>query len=135
MMTKRHIGFSHGTTHRFIEPFSLENINIYKYPKIDSLEINIHHPGNIKEPAKLLHLLNDFSRTTFHAPCSHFYQDDFSTLLLLRAMEFIYKKLNASLIVLHPDLIFDVSIFETFDSINWAIENMDDRKQSIFGNS
>lgn len=71
---------------------------------------------------------NKFSYYSLHAPAVDFiYRDDEVTHSLLSRIEKLHEKYNFDLIVFHPDIVEDFTIFQKYN-IPLAFENMDHRK-------
>jgi hypothetical protein len=123
------IGFSLGVTARLIEPYSQANVNILARCGANAMEINLHHVENIGLLTNIFPLPETIHYLSFHAPGNVRYGDNSKTRQLLTEIESKYHKYNIKLIVVHPDLVDDWQVFNDF-KVNWAIENMDDRKDS-----
>ena len=126
----RKIGFCHGATHRLLEPYSERNINLFKNCKCNAIEISCHSVDEVEKLNSLLPLIESFSYRSIHMPCDLKYKDDEITNNVLKKIEDFYNEIGASLAVVHPDLVEDWDVFNKYSSINWAVENMDDRKTS-----
>lgn len=126
-MLRRKIGFSHGVTYKIHDPYSRENIDLFISCGCTAIEVNCHTIDDVDKLDSLLPYISGFEYVSLHMPCYYRYKNDRKTLELLHKISIIYHKIGARLAVLHPVLIEDMSIFENFTSINWAIENMDGR--------
>lgn len=126
----RKIGFCHGATYKLLKPYSEKNINLFKNCGCNAIEINCHSVDEAVKLNSLLRLVESFDYRSIHLPCDLRYKDDGVTNNVLKKIEDFYNKIKASLAVVHPDLVDDWSVFNKYSSINWAVENMDDRKTS-----
>jgi len=124
----RKIGFCHGATFKVLNPFSKENIDLFINCGCSAIEVNCHSIGEADKLDSIETLINDFEYKSIHLPCDLKYKDDEITNGLLVKIEGYYNKIGAKLAVVHPDLIEDISVFDKYPAINWAVENMDDRK-------
>lgn len=124
----RLIGFCHGATFKILDPYSETNINLFKDAGCNAIEVNCHSVNETNKLDGLEPLIREFEYKSIHLPCDLKYRDDKITNELLPKIVEYYKKIGAKLAVLHPDLIENVNVFAKYPEINWAIENMDDRK-------
>lgn len=75
--------------------------------------------------------LKKFKHVSIHAPCRNaLFANDKKTQEVLKILKREARRLNADLIVFHPDTINDWKIFKNFE-VPVAIENMDNRKKSF----
>lgn len=124
----RLIGFCHGATFKILDHYLETNINLFKSVGCNAIEINCHSASEIDKLNDIEPLIRDFKYKSIHLPCDLKYRNDKITNELLPKIVGYYQKIGAKLAVLHPDLIEDVSVFTKYSKVNWAIENMDDRK-------
>ncbi len=68
-MNVRKIGFSHGSTHKILEPSSEENINLFKDCGCNAIEVNCHSISRIETLDDILHLVKNFEYRSIHLPC------------------------------------------------------------------
>ena len=120
----KQIGFSHGVLHKIYNVYSEENINLLKNCGCNAIEINCHLIVDADKLDKILSSIQSFDPVSLHLPCDIRYKNDKQT-------NDFYIKANADLAVVHPDLVEDWSVFDTYVSMNWAIENMDNRKRNF----
>ncbi len=124
----RLIGFSHGATFRVVESYSKENVDLFRSLGCNAIEVNCHSADEIDELNNIETLVNNFEYKSIHLPIDLKYRDDDTINNFLTKIGSYYHKIKANLAVVHPDLIEDVGVFNRYPSINWAVENMDDRK-------
>jgi hypothetical protein len=126
----RLIGFCHGVMYRSMDQYSKENIDLFKDCGCNAIEIHCHSVDEIKKLDILPPLIESFDYRSVHLPCVLKYKNDETTNNVLEKIENFYNKINASLAIVHPDLVEDWNVFNKYTSVNWAIENMDDLKAS-----
>jgi len=124
----RKIGFCHGATFKIHDPFIAENINLFKKCGCNAIEVNCHTIDEVDKLNSLLPLIDAFEYVSLHMPVRLKYRNDRDTFDLLKKLSSYYQKIGAKLAVVHPDLVEDWDVFDSFPTVNWAIENMDDRK-------
>jgi len=129
----RKIGFCHGVAHKFLDPYSEKNISLLKSCGSNAIEVNCHSAGEVDRLAGIAPLVSDFAYRSIHLPCDLEYKDNQATNKVLGKIERFYRRIEASLAVVHPDLVKDWTVFDKYPTINWTIENMDDRKTSYRG--
>ncbi len=125
------IGFSHGVCHKFIDPFSVENINNLKNSKINAIEIHLHSYKDLSKLKIINESIKDFKYKSIHLPCDLKYEDDDLNHNFLKKIQDYYISINANLIVVHPDIVLDFSIFDKYNLMIKAVENMDNKKSSF----
>lgn len=108
---------------------SKENIDLLACGST-ALEVNCHHVRNVETMERLAPYLQNFDYVSLHTPCDTRYKNDDETRLMLKKIETYCLKYNIQLAVVHPDLVDDWSVFDEF-KLNWAAENMDNRKASF----
>jgi len=124
----RKIGFSHGTIYKIIEKYQPSSIKIFKESGSNAIEICLYNASEVEQLANIKEEVLDFSYKSIHLPTQNIvYKNDIQTLELLDKIEKFYNEINASLVLVHPDLVEDWNVFDNY-KINWAIENMDNRK-------
>ncbi|MEI6835280.1 MAG: hypothetical protein WCK59_00405 [Candidatus Falkowbacteria bacterium] len=126
----RKIGFSHGDSFKLLDVNTEKNIQILAGCGGNSLEINCHTAKEADSLDKLLPYIKSFERLSIHAPVNVRYVYNQEIKALLKKLEYFYNRVGAELLVIHPDLVDDWSVFDDLN-MNLAIENMDDRKQSF----
>jgi hypothetical protein len=124
------IGFTHGALHRLHDVYSADNLTLFKNCGCTGIEANCHTPAEIDKLEKIIEYFNGFNRVSLHMPVGLVYRNDDETYNILSRLEKIYRKIGAELAVVHPDLVEDWKVFDGF-AMNWAIENMDDRKTNF----
>ena len=129
----RKIGFSHGCAFKLTDPYAESNINVFKSCGCNAIEINCHSVRELEKFDGLMGILDDFEYKSIHLPVGMKYKNDRATHSVLESIASYYKKIGASLAVVHPDLVDDWRIFDRYASVAWAIENMDDRKKTFKG--
>ena len=129
----KQIGFSHGVMHKIYDVYSKESIDLLKNCGCNAIEINCHLIADADRLNKILPFIQNFDRVSLHLPCDIKYKNNKQTNDLLKIIYDFYIKADAKLAVVHPDLVEDWSVFDKYTSMNWAIENMDDRKGSFKG--
>lgn len=126
----RKIGFSHGDLFKVHDVYTKENIQILIDCGSNAVEINCHHVRETELVNRILPFIKNFKYISLHMPCDTRYGNNPETRNLLARLENIYIRSNAVLAVVHPDLVDDWNIFNDY-KINWAIENMDARKNDF----
>ncbi len=126
----RIIGFSHGVLHEIINPYSRENIELLKNCGSNAIEIHCHFAREAELLGGILPFLHGFDYISIHCPCDIRYGNNTETKLLLEKLTAFYRSAGAQLMVVHPDRVDDWNVFADF-KVNWAAENMDDRKQGF----
>lgn len=124
------IGFSHGVLYKVLDVNTKKNIQFLS-DRCNAIEINFHHAKG-DEFSRIQHItpyIRDFSYISLHMPCDIRYGNNEETRTLLSKARNYYTGIDAQLAVIHPDLIDDREVFDDFVGINWAVENMDDRKE------
>ncbi|MDD4409745.1 MAG: hypothetical protein PHW52_03800 [Candidatus Pacebacteria bacterium] len=124
------IGFSHGVLYKIHDINTEENMKLFQDCGCNAIEVNYHHDreNEFLELNSIIPYIRDFDYVSLHAPCDIRYGNNEETRILLKRVNDYCLKINAQLVVVHPDLVDDWEIFDEF-KINWAIENMDDRKE------
>jgi len=124
----RNIGFCHSVLFKIYNVYTEKNIKLFLNCGCNAIEINCHHVKEIELINDILPFIKDFNYISLHAPCDVRYDDNGETHTLLKKLETFYALANAQLIVVHPDLVDDWRVFNN-SPMNWAIENMDNRKE------
>jgi len=122
------IGFSHGVLYRILDVYSKKAIDTYKNCGANAIEICINKAAEFPKLSNIAEDLKYFSYKSLHLPSDIKYKDDISTNHLLNELENIYKDLEIDLVLVHPDLVDNWKVFDRY-KLNWAIENMDNRKE------
>ena len=125
----RKIGFCHGATYKIHDPYLRKSIELFKKCGCNALEVSCHSIEGADRLSGILSYVKSFEYLSLHMPCDLNYRNDNLTNNTLKKIEDFYNKAGASLAVIHPDLVEDWDVFNNFSSINWAVENMDDRKE------
>lgn len=126
----RKIGFSHAVLYKVHDVYTKKNIQLFKDCGSNAIEVNFHHANESARLDDIYFQVKDFEYISMHMPCDARYKNNEKTKTLLKHAEKFYQKINAQLAVMHPDMVDDWSVFDGY-KINWAIENMDDRKQNF----
>ena len=112
-----------------------EKVNLFRKLGCNAIELSIldiNRFENFKEILPALDLLS-FSFRSVHAPCFRldgdkktkiFYKDDEQTRNILDKVSWLTENAKADLVVFHPDLVEDWSVFKEFN-FPLAVENMD----------
>lgn len=124
------IGFSHGVLHKVHDINTKENIDIFKNCGSTAIEIKSHFIHEINLLDNIIPHLDDFEYISLHFPCNIRYANNPETRSVLHELKLYYDRLGARLAVIHPDTVDDWSVFDDYD-FEFAIENMDDRKQNF----
>lgn len=124
----RKIGFSHSVLFKVHDVYSNKNIQLFVDCGCTAIEVNFHHAKEADLLENIIESVRDFQYISIHSPVDIRYSNNAETKRVLKKIEELYLKLNAKLVVIHPDLVDDWRIFDDI-KINWAIENMDDRKE------
>lgn len=125
------LGFSHGVLYRVMEVYSAEAIQIYRnLSTAGIIEICCNKAEDLPKLKMLIPLIQDFQYCSLHLPCHNRYANDAKTRELLTKLAEFYFAVKAQLALVHPDLVDDWTVFNDFP-LNWAVENMDNRK-SLF---
>lgn len=126
----RKIGFSHGDLFKLHDVNTKENLQLLAESGSNAIEINCHGSKDLVFLDSFLSHLRRFVHVSLHAPVDIRYSDNRETHKVLEKLENFYVKASAELIVVHPDLVDDWSVFDGY-KMTWAIENMDDRKKNF----
>jgi hypothetical protein len=124
----RPIGFSHGVLFKLSDVYTPENISLFHDCGCTAIEINCHSAKEVSQLDSILPHLKGFEYISLHMPCDKPYRNDEQTKQLLKTLANFYRRAGAKLAVIHPDLVEDWGVFDGFP-LDWAIENMDDRKE------
>ena len=124
----RKIGFSHSVLFKVHDVYTNENIQLFIDCGCTAIEVNFHHANQASLLENITESVRGFKYISIHSPVDIRYGNNPDTRSILRKIEELYLKLNAKLIVVHPDLVDDWEVFNDY-KVNWAIENMDDRKE------
>ena len=123
------IGFSHGTIYRITDKYTGSSIDIFKKIGVDAIEICLHDVSEVERLPGIVKEAKDFSYKSIHFPTQNIvYKNDQQTKEILDKIEKFYFRIGANLALVHPDLVEDWEVFDQY-KLNWAIENMDDRKE------
>jgi hypothetical protein len=125
---KRHIGFSHGVLHRILEIYSKEALELYQKCSSEVLEVCINKMEDLPKLGTIIPFAQGFTRKSIHLPVHFTYRSDEKTKQLLDEIASFSRQIQAELLLVHPDLVEDWSVFDLYNE-NWAIENMDNRKE------
>ena len=68
-----------------------------------------------------------FVYCSIHLP-GHEYKNDLETHTLLKRIEAICTQIPIKNIIIHPDMVIDWSVFESYKHLPFSVENMDERK-------
>jgi hypothetical protein len=123
------IGFSHGVLYRVLDVYSRAAIETYKECSSDAIEVCCNKTSEASRLSSIAKEIKQFSFKSIHLPTDEKYGDNAPTIKLLNEIEKFYREIKADLILVHPDVVEDWTIFERYQ-INWAIENMDCRKKN-----
>jgi hypothetical protein len=126
----RKIGFSHGVLFKLHDVYTEKNILTLKGCGSNAIEVNCHKTDSVMFLDKILSYVKQFEHVSLHAPCHFRYGSNNETRELLKKLEDFYFKVKSSLVVVHPDLVDDWSVFD-HSAMTWAIENMDNRKPNF----
>src|SRR5579863_3166120 len=121
------IGFSHGSLYRIADKYSKSTIDIYKNCGNDVIETNINDLSEVNKLPGIVPYIKNFTYRSIHLPKIP-YKNDEQTIKFLDQVAQYYKAINADLILVHPDVVEDWSVFDAYD-LNWATENMDKLKK------
>ncbi len=121
------LGFSHGVLFRLMEVYSAQAIQIYKDLSSSAIEICCNKAEDVDKLETLIPLVQDFKHRSIHLPCHNRYANNAQTRELLDKLGDFYFAVKARLALVHPDLVDDWEVFKDFP-LNWAVENMDNRK-------
>lgn len=111
-----------------MDNYSKENFDLFRNCGCTAIEINCHSVNDVGFLEGVKDLIGGFEYRSIHLPCDIRYKDDEATNRILAKIESFYHNIGAKLAVVHPDLVEDFAVFNKYPSMNWAIENMDDRK-------
>ncbi len=123
----RTIGFSHGVLYRVADVYSEQIIDLYRGCSDAALETCVSKADDADKLQRIIPYVRDFSYKSVHLPSDIRYVKDEKTIRLLDKIVNYYKEVGASLALVHPDVVDDWEVFDRY-KINWAIENMDNRK-------
>jgi len=129
----RKIEYCHGATWKLKEVYSRNNIDLFKNCGCNAIELNCHSIKDAEKLEGIAEYIKGFEYISMHLPCDLQYKNNNQTKELLKKLEDFYIKYGAKLAVVHPDLVDDWIVFDSYPLINWAIENMDDRKAKFKG--
>lgn len=126
------LGFHAGTRHSV---FLKDKLRIYKELGSEAIELGMVDANDEERWKTIISIepedLKTFKHISVHAPAGDFlYRDSEETHKILKKLEELYKKINFTHAVIHPDRVEDWSIFKQY-SFPIAVENMDDRKTSF----
>ena len=95
----------------------------------NAIELSVIDSSNLEKLETLSkYVLKPFAFRSIHMPTNIYYKNNKDTKELLKRIEYISRNLNISNVVLHPDTIQSLKIFEEYD-VPFSIENMDRRKK------
>jgi len=123
------LGFSSGCLFKTHDGMAGETFDVFKKIGCNAIEIMCHDVADIPKLAEIsLEDLRGFEHISLHAPI---FKDISAEELekMLRHIETAHKIIGFAYVVVHPDKITDWKIFSDF-SIPFAIENMDNRKET-----
>lgn len=124
------IGFTHGILYRVMEKYSAELFGVIAESGSEIIEIMWNDLGETEMLSFVIPHAKKYPRVSIHLPTGIRYADNEETRnVLMRATE-LYQSIGAELVVVHPDLIDDATVFDRYP-ISCAIENMDCRKKSF----
>lgn len=128
------IGFCTGSLYKLINS-TKESIGLIKASGANAIELCGGHKERFdadKENFMLLEKqdLENFEHVSLHAPWGISYAKNSQTHKLLTDIKRIHDRLDFDLIIFHPDIIKDFSIFLQY-SFPIAFENMDKRKRDM----
>lgn len=123
----RPVGFSHGALYKIHDVYSMQNIQLFENCGCTAIEINFHRVQEAYNFNKIVPFIKNFQYVSMHAPCDCRYGNNVKTRALLKLIESMSLEINAELVVVHPDLVDDWTVFDNLQ-VSWAIENMDERK-------
>lgn len=123
------LGFSSGCLYKTHDRLAKETFDIFKSTGANAIEVMCASVDNISRLLEIsLSDLEGFEYVTLHAPnLGIVSQEDLESAL--ENFEEAQGKFNFKHVVLHPDGIENWEVFSKFN-IPWAIENMDQRKES-----
>lgn len=121
------LGFSTGSIYKIADKYDPASFNSFK--RKDVIEICLNDCFEVERLNNITNEVKRFSYRSIHLPSNGIiYRDDQKTNELLKKIEDFYFETKANLALVHPDLIEDFKVFEKYN-LNFAIENMDDRKE------
>ncbi len=124
------IGYSHGVLYRvFSSKYNKKYFKSFEGVDNNLIEICVAEIKELDEINNAVAFVKKYNRKSIHLPCDIRYKNNEETRKVLENIFDFYNKINANLALVHPDLIDDWSIFDNYN-LNWAIENMDNRKDS-----
>lgn len=126
------IGFSHGVLYRVLPVYTKEAFDIYANAGSEIIEVCLAKAGEVEKLKDVVQFVEKYPYKSIHLPTDIKYRNDDATKELLDKVLKFCNIINTDLILVHPDLVEDWSVFEDYP-LNWAVENMDNRKQSFQG--
>jgi hypothetical protein len=123
------IGFSHGALYRVMDPYTKETFNIYAGVGSEIIEVCFAKAGEVEKLSDIIPFVEKYPYKSIHLPSDMKYRNDDQTRNILDKVSLFYNSIGADLILVHPDLVEDWSVFDDYP-LKWAIENMDNRKLS-----
>lgn len=123
------IGFSTGCLYKTHDALDPKTIDLFRRSDCRAIEIMVHRLSDMKKFENLKPSdLQGFEYISLHAPI---YDGERKTEYVnaLKTIEKMHSEVKFDAIVLHPDLFDDFSFLKDFN-LPFAIENMDNRKES-----
>lgn len=114
--------------HRIMDVCSKQAIDIYKECGDSAIETCVNDMSRVAKLDEIIPFVKSFSYKSIHLPSDVIYKKDSKIIQLLDKVARYYKKIDADLVLVHPDVVDDWRVFENY-KMNWAIENMDNRKE------
>jgi hypothetical protein len=124
------IGFSHGVLYKTMDVYTKEAFDIYAAAGSEIIEVCFIRSGAIQKLGNIIPFVKEYPHRSIHLPADIRYKNDAATKEILERAANFYRAVSADLVLVHPDLVDDWSVFAQFP-LAWAIENMDNRKRSF----
>lgn len=124
------IGFSTGSIYKIADKYNPVSFDLFEKLGKDVIEICLNDCLEVERLDNITCEVKKFSYRSIHFPSNGIiYRDDEETNKIIQKIEKFYLETNANVAIIHPDLVEDWQVFRKYN-LNWAIENMDDRKES-----
>ena len=123
------IGFTLGVVKHFMEPMSNETLQMFLDAGANALEISFIKLERLEKiPLLEINLIKKFKHVSIHLPKIE-YRNDKATKDILEKISGFATKINAVVLVLHPDLVKEWQVIEDL-GLPIGIENMNASKET-----
>ena len=106
------IGFSHGVLYRVMDVYTEEAFDVYSKSGSEIIEICINKAEEVDKLNTIESLIKKYPYKSIHLPSNIKYRNNNQTKNVLDKISTFYSSVGSNLILVHPDVVEDWSIFD-----------------------